>query len=135
MNPKKDDHVSFFAMRLVVSPDEKFMLVSTEASRMMVYRLDGMQLLQSIYGLPIETFHIPCACWHPKGFHIYVASAKGVICIFHVGTGRLVAKMKGHDANVRAMLFDPSQQALLSCGFDKKICIFKHASRIINEQP
>ena len=42
MNAMGDDHVSFSASHLAASPCKKYLLVSTEGSRIIMFRVQGM---------------------------------------------------------------------------------------------
>ena len=114
MNAMGDDHVSFSASHLAASPCKKYLLVSTEGSRIIMFRVQGTvahahstfhssgQLrcknlccvdwtqARNFYGLNVEEkFHQPCAAWHCSGFYIFAAAAAGTVTVFHVGTTKV----------------------------------------------
>ena len=43
MNALGDDHVSFSARQLAVSPDQRFLLVSTDSPRILLFRREGQR--------------------------------------------------------------------------------------------
>jgi len=119
MNAMGDDHVSFSASHLAVSPCQRYLLVSTDGSRIIMFRLKGTFLPDSFgsfakrqmakfakcmnfelpadwtqtrnfYGLSVEEkFHQPCAAWHKSSFYIFAAAAAGHVYVFHVGTTKV----------------------------------------------
>jgi len=125
MNALKDDHVSFSARQLSLSPDGRFLLVSTETPRILLFRIQGWRLLSSqIMGLPMDTFHTSVAHWHVSNFYLMAAAAAGQIYVFHTGTGKVVSKFKAHTQNVRWLDYDAERNLLISCSFDKTVKVF-----------
>jgi WD40 repeat protein len=129
LSEKGDLHVSFVALKLRLSPDFSHLLICTDGPRLLVYNTQSMRMVSAIYGLHMDTFHVPCACWHPSGCHVYTAEPSGEIFAYHVGTGQKVGRVLGHTKSVRGMLFrrDEGVQAgpeMVTCGFDKTILAF-----------
>ena len=56
MNAMGDDHVSFSASHLAVSPCRRFLLVSTDGSRIIMFRVKGK------HSNIIPVVHIPISC-------------------------------------------------------------------------
>ena len=56
MNAMGDDHVSFSASHLAVSPCRRFLLVSTDGSRIIMFRVKGK------HSNIIPAVHIPICC-------------------------------------------------------------------------
>ena len=91
MNEKGDDHVSFTAARLALSPSCRHLLVCAADGRMFVFALHfdasvassigtaGMQLVTLIAGVQSDTFFVPCAAWHPSGGYVVAADARGTV--------------------------------------------------------
>ena len=125
MNAMGDDHVSFSASHLAASPCNKYLLVSTEGSRIIMFRIKGTaaQSLQcclrsssrrayacslsadwtqarNFYGLSVEEkFHQPCAAWHRSGFYVFAAAAAGTVSVFHVGTTKVCLPTRSAASN------------------------------------
>lgn len=126
MNQLGDDHISFTASHLSVSPNGKYLLVSTDGARILLLRISNWSHLSTqIYGLPLDNFHNPIALWHASGFYIMASAAAGQIYTFHVGSGKVVSKYKAHEQNVRWIDYDPKRNLLLTCSFDRSVRVFK----------
>lgn len=125
MNAMGDDHVSFSASHLAVSPCRRFLLVSTDGSRIIMFRVKDWTQTRNFYGLSVEDkFHQPCTAWHKSGFYIFAAAAAGTVCVFHVGTTKVEAHLKAHLKNARALDYNPATNTLATCSFDKTVKVF-----------
>eukprot|EP00884_Botryococcus_braunii_P021127 jgi/Botrbrau1/7699/Bobra.0159s0136.1 len=126
MNALGDDHVSFSATQLRRSPCGRFLLVSSDGPRLIMFRLSDWSQARSFYGLPIENFHQPATAWHRSGFYIFVGAAGGQLFVYHVGSSRVVATLRIHDKNVRGLHYDSERNLLVTCSFDRTVKIFQH---------
>ncbi|DBB06686.1 TPA: hypothetical protein ACH3X1_012194 [Trebouxia sp. C0004] len=125
MNARGDDHVSFSASHLAVSPCQRYLLVSTDGSRIIMFRLKDWTQTRNFYGLSVEEkFHQPCAAWHKNSFYIFAAAAAGTVYVFHVGTTKVEARLKAHLKNVRALDYNAETNTLVTCSFDKAVKVF-----------
>ncbi|KAL3139799.1 hypothetical protein ABBQ38_004100 [Trebouxia sp. C0009 RCD-2024] len=125
MNAMGDDHVSFSASHLAASPCKKYLLVSTEGSRIIMFRIQDWTQARNFYGLNVEEkFHQPCAAWHHSGFYVFAAAAAGTVSVFHVGTTKVEAQLKAHMKNVRALDYNATTNTLVTCSFDKTVKVF-----------
>ncbi|KAL0056020.1 hypothetical protein WJX82_006755 [Trebouxia sp. C0006] len=125
MNAMGDDHVSFSASHLAVSPCQRYLLVSTDGSRIIMFRLKDWTQTRNFYGLSVEEkFHQPCAAWHKSSFYIFAAAAAGHVYVFHVGTTKVEAQLKAHLKNVRALDYNAETNTLVTCSFDKAVKVF-----------
>ncbi|KAL0031808.1 hypothetical protein WJX79_008498 [Trebouxia sp. C0005] len=125
MNAMGDDHVSFSASHLAVSPCQRYLLVSTDGSRIIMFRLKDWTQTRNFYGLSVEEkFHQPCAAWHKSSFYIFAAAAAGTVYVFHVGTTKVEAQLKAHLKNVRALDYNAETNTLVTCSFDKAVKVF-----------
>lgn len=52
-NENQDDHVSFTALDVSVSPDGKYLLVSTDKSRLIVYPIGGSSQVSRRFENPL----------------------------------------------------------------------------------
>ena len=119
MNAIGDEHVSFSARQLDVSPDGRHLLVTTDSPRILLLRIQGdtmsptlltgptglsrirlqmlrcgrntgwTQLRTQIFGLPMDKFHSSVAAWHSSGYYVMAAAAAGYVYVFHAGTGKV----------------------------------------------
>lgn len=115
MNALGDDHVSFTASQLNVSPCGKYLLVSTDGTRIVMFRIAGenpadeylhsfwpaylclvtvssladWDQMRNFFGLAVEQFHQPAVVWHPSGFYFFAAAAHGQVYVFHVGSAKV----------------------------------------------
>lgn len=64
LNALKDNHVSFSARQLQVSPDSKYLLVSTDTSRIVLLRIKGDFEL----ALDISSLKLTCVASVPSVF-------------------------------------------------------------------
>ncbi|KAK9832909.1 hypothetical protein WJX74_001562 [Apatococcus lobatus] len=128
MNAKGDDHVSFSATALEVSPCQQYLLVCTDGPRLLMLSIQGWRQVRNFYGLAVEKFHQPSAAWHSSGHYILAAAAAGWVYIFHVGSAKLVHKFKAHESNTRGLSYDPQLNTLATCSFDKTVKIYAQAA-------
>ncbi|KAG2447223.1 hypothetical protein HYH02_007963 [Chlamydomonas schloesseri] len=121
MNEAGDDHVSFTAKQLVPSPCGRYLLVCTDTPRLLVLRTSDWSVLRLVFGLPTDQFPQPAAAWHRDSNYIYAAGANAQLCVFHLGSGRLVHTARPHKINVRDIDYDPARNLLATCSFDKTV--------------
>ncbi|GAX79155.1 hypothetical protein CEUSTIGMA_g6595.t1 [Chlamydomonas eustigma] len=124
MNEAGDNHISFTARHLALSPDGKYLLVSTDTARLLILRTCDWSVLRSLFATS-EQFHNPVATWHRDSFYVYVATTTAEVWAFHVGSGKVVSKLAAHKINVRDMNYDASRNLLATCSFDKSVRIFR----------
>ncbi|KAL4457940.1 hypothetical protein ABPG75_012805 [Micractinium tetrahymenae] len=125
--PGGDDHVSFSAAHLALSPCGRLLLVSADNGRLVVYERLGWTQVRSIIGLPTEQFHQFAAAWHSSGHYIMAAAAHGGLCIFHLGSAKRVATVAAHAKNLRALAYDARNNLLLTCSFDRTVKMWEAA--------
>eukprot|EP01137_Pigoraptor_chileana_P021958 Opistho-2@86336 len=125
MNAYGDDWVSFSAMELSYSPNNKYLLVSTDKDRLILFLRETGEQVRNFYGATNDEFGQPRHCWHPSGHYIFSTSQDMCIYIWDVKTEKTVAKLSGHKGVVRDISFVPDLDVLVSCGFDHKILVWK----------
>jgi COMPASS component SWD3 len=127
MNANGDDHVSFTAMDISPSPhnDGAYILVSTDKSRVILFRTRSSEQLRNFYGVTMEELFTPRHCWHPSGKYFFANDAEGQrVCVVDVAEGKVVRKLDGHKALIRDLWFDSERELLVTCGFDKTVRIW-----------
>ncbi|KXZ48732.1 hypothetical protein GPECTOR_25g316 [Gonium pectorale] len=125
MNETGDDHVSFSVRHLSVSYCGQYLLICTDGPRLLVLRTSDWSRLRLLFGLPVDQFPQPVAAWHRDSNYVYVAGANAQLCVFHLGSGRLVATFRHHRINIRDLHYDPDRNLLASCGFDKSVKLMR----------
>ncbi|GFR50819.1 hypothetical protein Agub_g13077, partial [Astrephomene gubernaculifera] len=121
MNEAGDDHVSFSARQLLPSHCGAYLLVCTDSPRLLVLRTSDWSLQRVLFGLPAEQFPQPTAAWHRDSNYIYASGGGPQLCVFHLGSGRLLASWRHHKVNLRDLHYDPQRNLLASCSFDKTV--------------
>jgi len=63
--------------------------------------------------------------WHRDSFYIYASADGAAVHVYHVGTGKVVARLEGqHRVNVRDLDVDHGRNLLATCSFDKTVRVF-----------
>lgn len=62
MNAMGDDHVSFSASHLAASPCKKYLLVSTEGSRIIMFRVQGIHASLQLSSTTSDSLDAKHAC-------------------------------------------------------------------------
>lgn len=75
--PTGDDHVSFSAAHLALSPCGRLLLVSADNGRLLVYDTHSWVQVRSLIGLPIEQFHQFAAAWSSSGHYVIAGESVG----------------------------------------------------------
>lgn len=105
LNASGDDHVSFFARHLVPSPCGRFLLVSTDTGRLLVLRTGSWQHWPfPFFTLHTQQFHQFCAVWHRDSMYVYAGAAGGAVWVYHVGSGKVAAKLSVHQVGTGLLL-------------------------------
>lgn len=65
-----------------------------------------------------------------RGCHLLVVSsasgaAHATVYVYHLGTAKVVAKLRGHTVNLRALHYDVASNRLATCSFDKAVKIYE----------
>lgn len=125
MNALGDTHISFTPMDLSVSPNGRYLLVSTDKDRLIMYSLETGNVIRTLYGANNDGYSNPKHCWHPTGLYIYSTSQNFSIVVWETATQKVVAELKGHTSNIRDLFYSPETSTLMSCGFDKTVHVWK----------
>lgn len=128
MNAFGDTHISFAALDVSVSPNGKYILVSTDRDRLILFdRIEGTVLL-SFYGASNDGYSQPRHCWHPSGIYIYATSQDHAIIVWEVSTQKIVARLQGHTSTIRDISFSGAHGLLVSTGFDRTVMLWTQHS-------
>ncbi len=52
-------------------------------------------------------------------------AAHAAVYVYHVGTAKVVATLRGHSVNVRALHYDAVSNKLVTCSFDKSVKVYE----------
>jgi len=121
MNSTLDDHVSFTAMDISVSPDEEFILVTTDRDRSILYKLGNSTPVRNFWGATNDTYSHPRGCFHPSGKYVYSTSQDNRVYCWEVSNQTIVTKLEGHKATVRDLKPHPTKNMLATSSFDKTV--------------
>ncbi|KAJ2960074.1 hypothetical protein NQZ79_g4475 [Umbelopsis isabellina] len=128
MNSNGDDWVSFTPMWLSVSPNGKYLLVSTDDSngRVILFGINSSVQLRNFYGAATDMLSsAPRHCWDPSGRYVYIAGGNDCrIRVIEVKTGKVAYQLAGHTAMIRSLAFDETV-GLASTGFDRTIRLWR----------
>ncbi|EDV19725.1 uncharacterized protein TRIADDRAFT_61807 [Trichoplax adhaerens] len=125
MNAIGDNFVSFTAMDICVSPDNNFVTVATDTSRIILYEIKTGQQLLNFYGATNDGFSQPRHCWHPDGHYLYSTSQDNCIYVWEISTQQIVSKLKVHTNVVRHISISDKLKILVSGGYDATAVLWK----------
>jgi hypothetical protein len=134
MNERGDDHLSFYAAALAVSPCGRYLLAATEGPRVLVLRVGAWRVVRTLFLPEPPQFHRPTVAWAGSARHAY-ASVGGDIHLLHIGSARPLRKLAaagrtagGGAASVRDLHWDAARRLLASCSFDKTVRLWSEAA-------
>lgn len=125
MNENLDNHVSFSALDLAVSPDGKYILVSTDHDRLIMLKMGTSQHMRRFYGASNDSYSQPRCCFSPSGKYVYSTSQDNKIYVWDVATQKIVTRLQGHSALVRDIDLQPQENILGSASFDKRVLLWQ----------
>eukprot|EP01102_Stenamoeba_stenopodia_P009656 TRINITY_DN2851_c2_g1_i1.p1 TRINITY_DN2851_c2_g1~~TRINITY_DN2851_c2_g1_i1.p1 ORF type:complete len:397 (-),score=99.39 TRINITY_DN2851_c2_g1_i1:95-1285(-) len=121
MNSNGDDHVSFTALDIAVSPSGNHILIATDKDRLILYRNGSEVQVRNFYGAFNDGLSQPRIAWHPSSKYIYATSQDRSIYVWDVVSQKVVHKLQGHTAIPRTIDIHPKHGMLLTGGFDKTV--------------
>lgn len=120
-----DDHVSFTAMDLSLSRDDKYLLVITDKSRAIMFAVATPLQVRNFYDVPNEDWSTPRGVFNQSGGFIYISSEDKGIYVYSTATGSRVSILTGHTSNIRDVACHPTLDVVASASFDKTVKIWK----------
>jgi len=118
MNAVGDDHVSFSALHINSSPNQEYLLVSTDLHRLIMFECGGAKQVRNFFGSVNDQYSHPVNCWSSEGRYVYSTSQDKAVYVWDVVTEKIIKKLEGHRQGVRNLDHHPTQSLLLSCSFD-----------------
>lgn len=125
MNPNQDDWVSFTAMDLAISPDGTYLLVASDKSKLLLYKLGGSEQLRRFYGAENDMYSNPRCTWHPSGLYVYCTAQDNNVHVWEVATQKRIAQLEGHTKCVRGLSTMP-EGGLVTCSYDSSVTLWGH---------
>lgn len=116
MNATGDDHVSFTALDVSVSPGGRHVLVSTDKDRLILFDIERGVQVRNFYGAANDEMSQPKHCWDSSGQYVFSTSQDNTIRVWEVSTQRAVAKLSGHSKMVRSIDFSSVNGGVLASG-------------------
>ncbi|KAI8468292.1 MAG: quinon protein alcohol dehydrogenase-like superfamily [Monoraphidium minutum] len=128
LSTRDNHHSTLSPMRLALSPCGRYLLVALDGPCLLVLRTSDWSRARSLFGLQVPRFHNHAVAWHGDSAYVYAAADGASVVVFHVGSGKVVARLEGrHRINVRDLDMDGARNLLATCSFDKSVRVFEHA--------
>ena len=142
MNANGDNWVSFSAMHVSLSPrNNGDLMVSTDTNKLLLFSTNSgyngnnvnnggiLKLVHTFYDIPNDPLTSqPKHVWHPNGSFVYCTSDDSNYSILAIKVDSSFsdsrAALKGHSAAVRNLAYDSKNDTLISCSFDKTLCLW-----------
>ncbi|KAN0000018.1 hypothetical protein ACTFIZ_008463 [Dictyostelium cf. discoideum] len=128
MNVNGDDHVSFSAMEFSITPDKKYLLVSTDLNRLILFKLNSNKQIRNFYGAFNDSYTTTRNAICPSGKYVFSTSQDNLIYVWEIANQKVIAKLDSHRSSVRELTFSPDNLLLASCGFDKRVTLWSNIS-------
>lgn len=124
MNELRDNHVSFTPLELSLSPDGKSLLVATDNSMAILFRVGTPYQIRRFFGFKNAGLSQPRATFDNKNF-LYITSEDNSIYVFDLEKEKHVSLLTGHKGIVRDVTFDVASDQLVSVSYDKSVKFWK----------
>ena len=133
-------HAQLTALALSVSPDDRWLAVSTDGGRLLV--MDGATgcLVRTLTdGAGADDFSRPVHAWHRSSCYLYVTSdaRPGGVDVWDLSSEAVVAELPGHaGSTVRDLAPHPFNATVLaSCGYDKAVRLWgPHSTTVVDAE-
>ena len=120
-----DKHVSFTPLHLSLSPNMKWLLVSTNKGQHLIYRLGSNKRLRILASHDCNDYGKPGTAWDPTGKYIYSLSDSGYkVLVYSVASERVVGWLIGHSGAVRSVVCHPITREVVTASFDKSVRVW-----------
>eukprot|EP00730_Choanoeca_flexa_P014347 TRINITY_DN6245_c0_g1_i1.p1 TRINITY_DN6245_c0_g1~~TRINITY_DN6245_c0_g1_i1.p1 ORF type:complete len:449 (+),score=99.73 TRINITY_DN6245_c0_g1_i1:90-1349(+) len=125
LNKLKDHFVSFTVMDVRVDPSSRYVAIATDKDRVLVYSLATQAQLRVLYGASNDGYSNPRLCWHPSSAYILATSQTHDIVCWDIRSEAIAFKLSGHEALIRALVYDEANKMLITCSYDKTVRLWK----------
>lgn len=125
MNVTGDDHVSFSAMNVALSPDGGLLAVATDQHRLIVMAAGTVVQVRNYWGLQNDGYSTPRVGWSRGGKYVYVSQQDASVSVYDVSEGKNVGVLRGHETNVRDVDVHPFHDWAATGSFDRTIKVWK----------
>ena len=121
-----DLHCSFTPLYLSLSPNQKYLLVSTNHSRHYCYLVGSNKRIRTFLGHTTGDYSKPRTCWSVNNNYIYSNTDENYdILVFAMSDECVLHHISGHKGAVKDLCYDAVQQLLITVSFDKTIRVWK----------
>jgi WD40 repeat protein len=115
-----EDHVSFAVMNMSVSPNDKYIVLATDASRNIVLEIASGKQVRNLYGHMNDEFSQPKVGWsHNNSYILGNSQEESCICVWDIASSNIVQRLEGHSNPIRALYSSPQSDVLVTTSFDK----------------
>ena len=128
LNLTGDDHVSFSAMNIALSPDGSLLAIATDQHRLLVLLAGTAIQVRNYWGLQNDGYSTPRVGWSRGGKYVYVSQQDVSVCVYDVSEGKRVGVLRGHDVNVRDVDAHPFQDLVATASFDRSVKVWQGSS-------
>jgi len=126
MNAIGDDVVSFTALDLQISDNDKYLIVTTDKNRIIMFCNGTTFQARNFYGIQNDEWSQPRSCFSKSLSYVYSCSQDKNVYIFDVSSSKVIDKLSGHSAQIRDMRHHPHLELIATCSYDKTIKLWGH---------
>ena len=126
-----DTHCSFTPLHMVVSPDRKYLLISTDKNLMFMVKIGTSKRLRIFAGgHSCGDYGKPSASFDSTGKYVYCNNEEGCsVCVYSVGSEKPVKFLAAHSGSVRGVTCHPSRALLATASYDKSVILWTASAR------
>lgn len=126
MNEKEwDTHVSFTPLYLSISPNQKYLLISTDKHMHIIVRLGTNQRVRVLTGHACGDYGKPMALWSNDGKYVYCNSEEEhTVYVYSIAKEKVVDKLRGHSGIIRGIAIHPIRNLLATASYDKSVIVW-----------
>mmetsp|Transcript_24625 Transcript_24625/g.28176 ORF Transcript_24625/g.28176 Transcript_24625/m.28176 type:complete len:451 (+) Transcript_24625:169-1521(+) len=120
-----DDFVSFAVMRLVLSPNGKYLCAATDASRNIIIEVGTDKIIRDLFGHKNDSYSQPRVTWSSNGQYIFGNTQEDCsICVWDIASSTIVQKLKEHTGQIRDMFSSKTSDTLITASYDKTVKVW-----------
>lgn len=121
-----DTHVSFTALFLAPSPNQKYLLVATDHHQLYLYKLGTNIRVKVLVGHNCGEYGKPMVIWDPSSSYCYINSEEeNAVYVYSIAREKMIERLLGHKGIVRSLAYHPTLPYLVSASYDKSLIIWE----------
>ena len=126
-----DTHCSFTPLHMVVSPDRKYLLISTDKNLIFMVKIGTSKRLRVFAGgHSCGDYGKPSVSFDSTGKYVYCNNEEGCsVCVYSVGSEKPVKFLAAHSGSVRGVTHHPSRALLATASYDKSVNLWTTSAR------